>query len=250
MEPEEKLRSLFERYGIRHYGFVDPGRWDSDPLVSATVPPERRPRAIMPDAGSVVVFGIPVSRTVLETAPSIYYRSHYDTLNIMLDQMSQRVAMELEPEYRSVFVPRDGYLGVSHGVEMRSFFSHKHAAYLAGLGTFGVNSTILTKDYGPRMRFVSVLTEAPLPDSGGPMGEELCTECGLCRKHCPASAIGDRRYPVSRIDKDACGARSAELVSHKTYPCGRCILVCPIGRDRTSPPTEEAKSQIRELMKP
>ena len=82
------------------------------------------------------------------------------------------------------------------------------------------------------------------------MDTELCTECGLCASECPASAIGDSRYQDSRIDKQACASRSAELVAHKTYPCGRCILVCPVGDDDPLPPTEEAKAQIRALRKP
>ena len=251
MEPGSAVRSIMKADGISIYGFADPSRWDSDPVVSANVPPERRPLALMPGARSVIVFGIPVSRTVLATAPSVFYRSHYDILNQRLDSVAQHVSSELESMgYRCAPVPRDGYLGVAPYAELRSFFSHKHAAYLAGLGTFGANSTILTPSHGPRVRFVSVITEAPIPDSGGPMDTELCTECGLCASECPASAIGDSRYPGSRIDKQACASRSAELVAHKTYPCGRCILVCPVGGDDPLPPTEEAKAQIRALRKP
>ena len=250
MDLSEDIAGILRSEGVGIYGFADPRDWETDPLVSANVPPERRPLSIMPDARTVLVFAVPVSRTIVDTAPSIYYRCHYDTLNQKLDSISQRVVMELELlGHRSAYLPRDGYNGVVGASAVRSFFSHKHAAYLAGLGTFGVNSTILTPQYGPRVRFASVLTEAEFPEYGHPMEEELCTECGLCSRMCPKGAIGERRYPYSRIDKEKCSNRSAELIRTRTYPCGRCIAVCPVGKDRASSPTEDAVREIRSHMK-
>lgn len=246
MDLLKDISGLFRSEGVGIFGFANPEDWNTDPVVSANVPPERRPLSIMPDARTVIVFAVPVSRTIIETAPSIYYRCHYDTLNEKLDSISQRVVMELELlGHRSAYLPRDGYNGVTGASAVRSFFSHKHAAYLAGLGTFGVNSTILTPQYGPRVRLASVLTDAEFPEYGHPMEEELCTQCGLCSRMCPTGAIGELRYPHSRIDKDRCSSRSAELRVTRTYPCGKCIAVCPVGRDRITPPTADAVREIR-----
>ena len=51
--------------------------------------------------------------------------------------------------------------------------------YLAGMGTLGLNASILTPEFGPRVFVTSIITDAPLV-AGKPMDEELCTRCGLC----------------------------------------------------------------------
>ena len=44
-------------------------------------------------------------------------------------------------------------------------FSHRHAATRAGLGEFGYNNIVLTRQFGPRQRWNSILTEVELePD--------------------------------------------------------------------------------------
>ena len=72
-----------------------------------------------------------------------------------------------------------------------AFFSHKHAAYLAGLGSFGANNVLLTEEYGPRVRFTSIFTTAQI--EGDPIsGIDLCTHCNRCVKQCPVNAIPDK----------------------------------------------------------
>ena len=44
-------------------------------------------------------------------------------------------------------------------------FSNRHAAVAAGIGEFGWLSIVMTPDYGPRIRIVSVITRADIePD--------------------------------------------------------------------------------------
>ncbi len=62
------------------------------------------------------------------------------------------------------------------------------AAYLAGLGEIGWSKVFLTPEFGPRQRFVILLTDAELePD---PIYEgKICDRCMLCVKHCHGNAI-------------------------------------------------------------
>ena len=57
------------------------------------------------------------------------------------------------------------------------------AAYMAGLGEFGWSKVFLTPEFGPRQRFVILLTDAELePD---PIYEgKICDRCKLCVKDC------------------------------------------------------------------
>jgi epoxyqueuosine reductase QueG len=213
-------------------GIANVGRWE-DPPFQPWMPRDFFPHSIVPGARSVVVIGLPVELPVLETSPSIYYRELYNVLNSLIDQYSYRLAEFLNREgYPSVFVPRDGYGSIEVLLERPlAFFSHRHAAYLAGLGTFGVNNMILTPKYGPRVRFGSVITTAPLP--ADPVREDnLCVRCMRCVRLCPSSALSESDYPEGITDKKACATWSASLNRRSISPCGICIKVCPVGEDR------------------
>ncbi|MDN5356949.1 MAG: hypothetical protein AB7D42_00565 [Candidatus Methanomethylophilaceae archaeon] len=138
---------------------------DTDPLVSSTVPPKRRPKSLMPGCRSALVIGVPVQKCIIDRPPSIWYREHYRVLNAYLEMAAERAVLEFERNgVSAVSIPRDGYLGVKGLRKSPSaFFSRRHSAYLCGLGTFGMNGMILTEGYGPRIGFVTVLTDALLP---------------------------------------------------------------------------------------
>jgi epoxyqueuosine reductase QueG len=213
-------------------GFAPVERWDT-PLFDPWVPEEFRPRAIFPETRTVIVLGLPVSLPVLETAPSIHYHELYKTVNTLLDMQGYRLSEWLTAEgFPSTWIPRDGYGSISTlKEEPRVFFSHRHAAFLAGLGTFGVNNTLLTPAFGPRVRFVSVFTSAVLtPDPV--MTRPVCIHCMRCMRACPVKALNGQDYPRGLTDKKACATRSEALYKRSISPCGLCIKVCPVGDDR------------------
>ncbi len=255
MGPEEllgRLRDIARSMGVIDIGVASVESWVVDPLVSSRIGEGHRPQDLMPDARSVIVIGIPVQRTILDTAPSIYYNHLYSVVNNMLDQVSERLALELNAlGYRAVYVPRDGYAGISGLREMlgSTFFSHRHAAYLAGMGTFGWNNMLLTEAYGPRIRLASVITSAELPP-GEVMDGNLCIRCGKCTDECPVSAVGCEDYPSTITVKMDCIDKSAELAQVGRSPCGRCIAVCPVGRDGGPSPTDVAIDTVRMYGKP
>jgi epoxyqueuosine reductase len=104
---------------------------------------------------------------------------------------------------------------------VRSLFSYKHAAELAGLGTMGRNSLLITSAFGPRVRLACLLTDASV-DETPHLKNDLCTQCNACIRACPAQAIEEPQsgqpYAINRF---ACRAyRQAGLV------CGVCLKVC------------------------
>lgn len=227
----EKIKGLCYASGTDIVGIASPVSWETDPLVSERVPPPSRPASILVPARSVIVVGIPVPPAVLETAPSIAYSETYKVVNTMLDQMTQKMTMELmRLGYEAMPVPRDGYQGIE-GLRRSpsAFFSHRHAAYLAGLGTFGDNNMLLNPRYGPRVRYSTVITSADLVYDS-PLEGDLCTHCGRCVRSCPADALTGDPYPVSITKKDRCVSRSESLRRRGISPCGMCISSCPIGR--------------------
>jgi epoxyqueuosine reductase len=233
---DRKLRNILldkcREMEIPLVGVAAVERWENPPF-RPWMPRAFYPQAIYPEARSVIVIGLPVTLPVLETSPSILYHELYTTVNILLDQYTYRLAAFLtERGHPSMFVPRDGY---GSAAVLRdnpvAFFSHRHAALLAGLGTFGVNNTLLTPEYGPRVRFGSVFSTAELPPDPL-MTEELCTRCMSCVRMCPAGALGEDKYPEGLTDKMACLSHNIALGKRSISPCGICIKVCPVGRDR------------------
>jgi epoxyqueuosine reductase QueG len=229
---KETVRSWCRDQEIPLFGVADVRRWEQPPF-QPWMPEAFYPRSIFPEAESAIVIGLPVSLPALETSPSIHYRELYITVNTLLDTSTYRLSEFLTARgYPSVFIPRDGYGSIEVLLNVPvAFFSHRHAAYFAGLGNFGVNNMILTPEFGPRVRFGTVLTSARLPPD--PIREDpLCIRCMRCVEMCPSSALKKEDYPDAITDKHACASWSAELNRRFITPCGICIKVCPVGEDR------------------
>jgi len=126
-------------------------------------------------------------------------------------------------------------------------FSHRHAATRAGLGEFGYNNLILTKEFGARQRFNSIITDAKLVPT--PLiTEPICLrdKCQLCLKACIMQCITLRDDPsvidYRSLEKDDRSRIFIDTPS-KTDPTlcrrrregrpdspvrGDCIRVCPV----------------------
>jgi epoxyqueuosine reductase QueG len=220
--------------GIPLAGIAPADRWVKG-SPSFGIPDEFLPQSIFPKTRTVIVIGLPVLLPVLDTTPSIWYREHYFTINTLLDQYAYRLSLLLVARgFPAVPVPRDGYGHIDVLVDTPiAFFSHRHAAYFAGLGTFGTSNMLLTPQYGPRVRFASILTAADLPPDPV-LEEQLCIRCMRCVRMCPAMALAEGEYPHCITDKHACAKNSAALNKKFRAPCGICIKVCPVGSDRAA----------------
>ena len=238
-------KELFDKchdLGISLVGFAPVERWDDPPeelpqQFSKWIPCEFWPQSIYPEAQTVVVIGLPVQLPILETTPSIYYHELYETVNILLDVKAYEISNFLTTKgYPSIFLPRDGYGDIDVLLEKPlAFFSHKHAAFLGGLGSFGLNNVLLTPEWGPRVRFTSIFTTLKL-EGNTPLNDDLCTRCLSCAQNCPVNAIKSdyetkTDFPPL-INKMKCANRSKKLRKEYRSPCGICIKVCPVGEDR------------------
>lgn len=133
--------------------------------------------------------------------------------------------------------------------------SHRHAATRAGLGEFGYNNIVLTREFGPRQRFNTIITEAELvPDPL--ISEPICLRdnCRLCLKACIMEAITLRDDPsfsdyrlVDKVNKDVifvdtpaktdpvtCNSRRTRIPDSPIR--GDCARVCPLPVTRTHLP--------------
>lgn len=186
-----------------------------------------------PRAVSVAVF---FPRQVIQDllrGPSLTYLYYYNVLNSRLDDIALRVSNLLQ---------RAGYLAYPipasqrHGKDrFQSIFSHRMAARLAGLGWIGKSCCLITPQVGPRVRLVTVLTNAPLPPDT-PLTRD-CGDCQACVVACPPGAIKGVPFrpdqPLSeRFDPTACNAYKDKVRDRwGKRCCGLCLAACPIGLD-------------------
>ena len=64
------------------------------------------------------------------------------------------------------------------------------AARVCGLGSVGLHGKVITPKYGSFLRFVYIITDAPL-ECDAPFEGELCDGCGKCIKACPGRAVSE-----------------------------------------------------------
>jgi len=113
----------------------------------------------------------------------------------------------------------------------------KHVANGIGLGTYGWNGLLLTRDFGSYVALRAVVTDAELePDTFEPP-EPPCKNCGRCLKACPTGAL----YGPYKVNPALCVNRLTrkddDIAPHLrprmgNWVCGCdiCQEVCPMNR--------------------
>jgi epoxyqueuosine reductase len=203
--------------------------------------------AIVEQGGSLVAdfpfafsVGIALSHPIvdaLERRPqktvTMSYRHHIDVVNHRLDLIASHIASVLQERgYRSFPVPAAGRL--PDDKRICGVFSHKVAARLAGLGWIGKNCLLINPEAGPRARWVSVLTDAPLTPTGAPL-EERCGSCTACVDVCPVKAFTGMPFRPGeardvRFDAGKCDRYFESMKKkHGMAVCGLCLRACPCG---------------------
>jgi epoxyqueuosine reductase len=115
--------------------------------------------------------------------------------------------------------------------------SHKTAATCSGLGWIGKNGLLINRDYGSKLTWATVLTDAPL-EADTPVLESECGGCELCVKHCPSGALKGNLWSMGDPSKELvtyekCRSLKKERMVLSGKPnCGLCSTICPFSRNR------------------
>jgi epoxyqueuosine reductase QueG len=199
--------------------------------VEASNPKELNEKAtsLLPGVKSVIVVGKEIYKEVVvllkpskeagEAESGELLGVHSDYLNGRLTRAVHELATLFRQKgYRSLPLPA---VAPSDQRFLTALLSYKHAAELAGLGTIGRHSLLITPAFGPRVRLACLLTEAILEPS--PLnGKDYCINCDVCVRECPAQALQiPKEGEKYSINKFACRAyRQAGLT------CGVCMKAC------------------------
>jgi epoxyqueuosine reductase QueG len=224
-------------------------------------------KEVLPEAKSLVVFGVRMIDSTIAPAKMNIRLPQYSTkcLYEEMDRIAFGISRYLDDlGYQAI--PYAAYLPVEMGKESKGLIgdiSHRHVAYEAGLGTIGRSRLLLTERFGPRIRFLSVLTDAGLRP-GKRLEKDYCKNCDRCIKACPVGAMGgDGNVDVMKCAREnlklglpgvmqfAKGWVTASneerlsmlrsptfweiwqnLTTGMFYYCFECLNACPVGRRR------------------
>jgi len=230
-------------------------------------PPGHGPLELLPSAKSVIVAAIRIPDPVVDcedygekmvdiprdkVGPAImndfYMQMGHFAQDLLLNTLAVKLANKLEIGWnlRSLPTPNTFNTGLGRTImaSMIGFFSQRHAATRAGLGEFGFSGLVLTPQFGPRQRFVSVITEAEL-EADPMLTEKVCMRgvCGgkdgpKCFQKCTNGALQMREGVdldnvfidiPTRNELSKCIGVGEEAPGFGCGFVGSCLRICPTG---------------------
>jgi len=168
-----------------------------------------------------------------DPAAILPYETEYFSVNSRLDNAAALLTKTIQEEgYLAYAIPASQTIDSD---TLTGLISHKLVANLAGLGWIGKSCLLITRNYGPRVRLSSVLTDAPLT-TGARMGIG-CNDCDACVRICPVTAFTGAPFNSLeprevRFDANLC----SDYMKKRAGPlgeeglCGLCLYICPCSR--------------------
>lgn len=189
-----------------------------------------RPQAVMPDAKSVISLVVnyyhpddakPEGQAAGKVAKYAYGRDYHKVMEKMLKKLVQ-------------FIQQKG----GEGTKVRSYVDtgpilEKAFAQQSGLGFFGKNTNIITREFGSFVFLASLITNLELTPDSAHLG--ACGSCRICIDACPTDALlgnyeMDARRCISYLTIESKQEIPAELkdkMSGWAFGCDICQDVCP-----------------------
>ena len=220
---ESEIKALLTEKGVSDVGFCVLPKELSQPLPYAVSIAVRLSDAVVDE---------------ITDKPTVTYFSHYRTVNAFIDRVQLETGLYLQSKgFRYIPVPAS-QSDNTDGWNYCGRFPHKTAARLSGLGTIGVNTLFIHREYGARVRLGTLLTDCPFP-----FPEELsdspCKACMQCVKSCPAGAIkGVLWHDGIARDEMFDAQKCSEYMKNEFKSigrgavCGICMRVCGCGKEQ------------------
>ncbi|GHV52592.1 hypothetical protein FACS1894206_01650 [Deltaproteobacteria bacterium] len=163
--------------------------------------PVLHPRNLLPNAKTVAVFFVPFDTRVIKYArereqfTNQEWSLAYYELNILLEGIVARIVDEMAQLH--VDAEREPVTENYDPIALTTKWPHKSCAYVAGLGTFGLNRVIITP-LGCSGRMASVVLGEMIRPTQRPDGENCLYRaggrCGACVKRCPSRSLRFNSY--------------------------------------------------------
>jgi len=188
------------------------------------------PTELLPQAKTVVAFFLPYSKYIVQAnRNSTGVAKEWAKAYVKTNKLIETICLELTEELRQQHVIAT-FQKATHNFNKQDLtapWSHRSAAYVAGLGTFGLNRMLITPS-GCAGRFGSIIISAEIEPTPPPK-EEYCLyfksrKCRFCINNCRVGALTE-----NSLDKQKCYVHL--LATAKKFPklgfcdvCGKCTV--------------------------
>lgn len=214
------------------------------PFLRQLIRPDHHlPQDFLPEAKTVISWFLPFLPEIGKgnqggIMPSSDWADAYNITNAMAARVGKALCLWIrETLHEDAALPVDA--GMLTPETPWSLWSHRHVAYLAGQGTFGINNMMIS-DAGCIGRCFSLVTTLTVtPDA--PIQEERCLykrngSCGVCIRKCPAGALTE-----SGFDRYACMEQLARNKAEGAAAtvCGKCLVGLPCSHTNPVKHTKE-----------
>ena len=187
-----------------------------------------------------IAIGHKMLEEIIENIPRTYsddklakeYLDEYFNSHQRVSKIADKIVKYIENEgYHAIVLDVSG---TNPELDLKKPFSNKASANLAGIGWLGKNNLLTTEEFGPRLTWATILTDAPLGEYAGRPMESLCGDCTMCVNACPGKAIVDLPDPSKSYSPQKCGEylMKREQSGHQVA-CGMCLYICPFGNERS-----------------
>jgi epoxyqueuosine reductase len=224
---EQEMTRIYDRPLVGVAGAQD-DLWEKLKEPEVVGPQHLSPQEWLVGAKSVISYFLPYSQTIRQSNCSagfpstgwLYGRYEGEMFN---NALCSYIVEEIEKAGDRAIAPSiDQRLKV---VNRRSNWSERHVAFIAGLGTFCLNRSVITS-LGTAGRFGSVIVDFTLKPTKRLYKEydEYCTKCGACIDRCPPGAISENGK-----DNGVC-SQFLDVVKERfkpRYGCGKCQTAVP-----------------------
>ncbi|HPT97366.1 MAG TPA: hypothetical protein PLU39_05805 [Armatimonadota bacterium] len=187
-----QLAALFDGVEVLVARDRSPRMREYDPEVHTEVTRTRAPEDHLKGARSVIVVGLrlpraSVERTALPPAEAVgpYAFAQYESVKL-LRNIGYRAIRWLEDRgYRATMsfdLCGTGSVVANPRGEQPDAFCNRFTAVAAGLGHLGKGGFVITPEFGPNVRFVAIVTDAPIAADPIPAEYLQPVDCGDCRR--------------------------------------------------------------------
>jgi epoxyqueuosine reductase QueG len=190
---------------------------------------------ILPDAKSIISFFVPFRENIVKSnikgiMASEKWAIAYIKTNDLIKTINDKIEIVMSQNgYKAGKIPATHNFDVA---KLTSNWSHRHIAYIAGMGTFGINNMLITKN-GCCGRFGSIVINYEFNEYKQ-INEikEKCLHkingtCGICQKKCIVNAYENSKYDRYKCYKQC--LENAERHKKRGYAdiCGKCLVGLP-----------------------
>jgi len=214
-------------------GYASAGDPLFDKLKSVASPTHHTPRELLGKAQTVIAYFLPFVDSITRSnrakglASQSWAKAYLET-NQLIVSINQHLAHSFHRRgYNSVVLPPTHNFDAD---KLLSDWSHKHIAYIAGLGKFGLHHMLITEK-GCCGRLGSIVVDVEIEPTSQ-ANEDACLykynqSCTNCVKRCEAGALTENGFDRHECYKVCLDNADKYKALGLADVCGKCMSMVP-----------------------